>query len=106
MVAKSVRFHGPMYPGSDELATTHWSHGALGPVAGFPCASPATRHVVFRYLLAFIRRMKAFACSDALARRTSTRFARTTSPICGELRTNAVCYGPFTEGAAKQMETE
>jgi hypothetical protein len=27
-------------------------------------------------------------------------------PICGGLRTNAVWYGPFTEGAPKLMESE
>lgn len=28
------------------------------------------------------------------------------SLICGRLRTNAICYGPLTGGAAEQMETE
>jgi pimeloyl-ACP methyl ester carboxylesterase len=47
------------------------------------------------------------ACSAHRTVRLSPTIARLgTSPVCGRLRTNAICYGPFTRGAAKQMETE
>ena len=50
------------------------------------------------------RAAHALGCSWLAPTRLASRSPA--SPIRGGLQTNAICYGPFTEGAAKRMETE
>jgi hypothetical protein len=54
----------------------------------------------------FVRLAKLAAVPGGRVPATRLASRMPASPICGGSRTNAICYGPFTKGAANQTEIE